>query len=410
MSKLITYDQCIELCNLPESPFYETKTMIDGFDVSTFNYRLAQWSDFAKPFGEESDITGYELRGLTFVFNKDGSLFKRYLLLKKFFNLNQVPETLYDRVKNFKIINVNNKEDGSLATFIKLPNGKVVGKSKVGFTNPHSEGINRVYNTNAKIRNFVNDCLDKDIVPIFEYVAPFNRIVLKYSKEELILLKLRDNKTGKYLDIKDVDIKKADFETHTLDDIIELSKTVENKEGWVIQMEDIDIKIKSEWYMRLHGLLTDDLYKENVLIKHILNDDIDDVISKIPEDEKDSIDRINALISVVRNEIKEKTEYYKNEFDKYKELSIKEYAIKYRKNNEDAHFILNMKNYEKAKKLSLEEVESKFESLEKYELYLESRNIYNMIIDDIKNKTKRLEMAREWLEKKNYNYTKYNIS
>ena len=402
MSELITYKQCVDLCNLVDSPFYETKVNVEGFNISVFNYRLAQWSDFAKPFGEDSDISAYELRGLTFVFNEDGSLFKRYLLLKKFFNLNQVPETLYDVVKDYNVINVNNKEDGSLATFIKLPNGKIVGKSKIGFDNSQADGINRVYNDNEEIKNFVNDCLDNDIVPIFEYVAPSNRIVLRYMKEELILLKLRNNLTGEYIDISGSNIKKAEFEYYTLDNIIDLAKTVENKEGWVIEMDNISLKVKTEWYRNLHGLLTDDLYRENILIKHIINDDIDDIISEIPEEDIESIDRIDRLVSVVKSYTKDRVEYLENEYNKYKGLSLKEYAVNHLKGNKDAPFILSMKNYSLAKDMSLEDIEDNFESYDKYKRYLESRETYNLVVSSIINETKRLELAREWLMKRGF--------
>jgi hypothetical protein len=53
------------------------------------------------------------MRGICFIFNTDGSLFKRFLLLEKFFNLNQVPESMYSIVKDYKIKAISNKEDGS---------------------------------------------------------------------------------------------------------------------------------------------------------------------------------------------------------------------------------------------------------------------------------------------------------
>ena len=83
---LPSYEEAVELCQYPESPFYETKTEVDGFPVSIFNYRLAQYSDFNTPIESKPELTGFEMRGLTFVFNQDGSLYKRYLLLDKFFN------------------------------------------------------------------------------------------------------------------------------------------------------------------------------------------------------------------------------------------------------------------------------------------------------------------------------------
>ena len=126
------------MCNTIESPFYETKIEIDKYKVSIFNYRLAQHNDFLQPLKDNSDKDALELRGITFIFNDDGSLFKRYILLEKFFNLNQVSTSMYSIVKNYKIKNINNKEDGSLVTFIKLPNGKVLGKTKMSFDNDQS--------------------------------------------------------------------------------------------------------------------------------------------------------------------------------------------------------------------------------------------------------------------------------
>ena len=126
-SNLPSYQEAVLLCNYPNSPFYETKTEVDGFPISTFNYRLAQSSDFSTPKSRE-------MRGITYVFNKDGSLFNRFILLEKFFNLNQVSSSMYHVVKNYKIKFVNRKEDGSIASFIQLPNGKIIGKTKMGFS------------------------------------------------------------------------------------------------------------------------------------------------------------------------------------------------------------------------------------------------------------------------------------
>jgi hypothetical protein len=221
-------------------------------------------------------------------------------------------------------------------------------------------------------------------------------------KEELILLKLRNNLTGEYIDISGSNIKKAEFEYYTLDNIIDLAKTVENKEGWVIEMDNISLKVKTEWYRNLHGLLTDDLYRENILIKHIINDDIDDIISEIPEEDIESIDRIDRLVSVVKSYTKDRVEYLENEYNKYKGLSLKEYALNHIKGNKDAAFILSMKNYSLAKEMSSEDIEENFESYEKYERYLESKETYNLVVNSIINETKRLELAREWLMKRGF--------
>jgi hypothetical protein len=66
-----------------------------------------------------------------------------------------------------------------------------------------------------------------------------NRIVLRYLQEELIL-RMRDNKTGEYLDLNDYLDKigsiKVALETGTLDELIERSKTEIDKE-WIVLFE-----------------------------------------------------------------------------------------------------------------------------------------------------------------------------
>lgn len=382
-----TYEDCLEMCSREDSPFYESKMVVDGYNVSVFNYRLAQYKDFVTPLESRPELKAYEMRGLTFVFNEDGSVFDRFILLEKFFNLNQVPESMYSIVKNYKIKYVNNKEDGSIASFIKLPNGKVVGKSKMGFDNDQANGINKIYKTNEDIKNFVNWCLDNDIVPIFEYVAPHNRIVLKYPKEELILLRLRDNKTGKHIDIKEHfdklgSIKIAPFEDdfRDLDHLIELTATKTDKEGSIVTAEDehgrdFFFKLKTPWYCERHGLLTEDLYREHIIIGYILDDKIDDILGQIPEDEKEAHERINKIISIVKKALSDKVLDIEKSYQVFVEMGKdrKEYALKWRTKDKNFGYVMAMAK-----------------GIEPYELAK----------DWVREQTKRLHIAREWLQKK----------
>lgn len=398
---LPTYDECVELCSYDGSPFYETKLVVDGYPVSLFNYRLASYNDFlVKPFAQE-------MRGICFCFNTDGSIFNRYVLLEKFFNLNQVSDTMYSVVKNYKIKYVNNKEDGSIASFIKIPNGKVVGKSKMGFDNDQAIGINRIYNSNKDVKDLVDWCLDNNIDSIWEYVSPTNRIVLRYPKEELILLRFRDNKTGKHIDIKDHldkigSIKIAPFEDdHTLDGLIELSKTVKDKEGWVIQFDNGKfMKVKTDDYNSKHGLLTEDLYKENKIIGYILDDKIDDILGQIPEDEVEAHERINKIIEIVKKSINDKMLEIQKFYDFYKNsgLSIKDFALKYRKNI-NFGYVMGMLRADKLKTLSEKEISDLYDNLEDYETSIKRGDVYELAKSWIRDNTFRLMEAREWLRK-----------
>ena len=380
---LLSYEQAVALTQLPNSPFIESKKVIDNYSISMFNYRLVQYSDFVS-----NGVDNREMRGLTFIFNEDGSLFKRYILLEKFFNLNQVPGSQYSDVKDLAIKYINNKEDGSISSFVKLPNGKVLGKSKMSFESDQAIGMNRIYNKNKDIKSFVDWTLGNDIVAIFEYVSATNRIVLNYKEEELILLRLRNNNTGEHLDINNYldklgTIKFAMFENDkTLDDLIALAHTIEDKEGWVVQFEnDHLIKIKCQWYNALHGLLTNDLYRENILIGYILDDKIDDIIGQIPENDVDNHQRIEKIISVIKqtitdksNEILQSYELYKAE-DDGSDIAIvkKRYALKYHRLDPNFSYVMNIVN---------------------------GKDVYDLAIDWVRDKTKRLNIAREFLSER----------
>ena len=412
VSKIPSYEECLEMCSKPDASFYESKMVVDGYNVSVFNYRLAQWKDFVNPIEDKPHVKAHEMRGLTFVFNKDGSLFNRYVLLEKFFNLNQVPDSLYSVVKNYKIKFINNKEDGSIASFVKLPNGKIVGKSKMGFDNDQADGINRVYKTNSEVKSFVDWCLVNEIVTIFEYVAPNNRIVLRYPSEELILLRLRDNKTGKHIDIRDHldkigSIRVAPFEDDVkdLDHLIELTATQVDKEGSIVTCEDefgrdFFFKIKTPWYNSLHGLLTSDLNREHIIIGYILDDKIDDILGQVPEEEKEAHERINKIISIVKRAVSKKTSDIKSEYNIFIKsgMNKKDYALKKRIGNPNFSHVMNMIKADELKKMSQDEILNIYDSISDYEEALQRCEPYEMAKEWVRDKTKRLLIARDWLK------------
>lgn len=79
-----TYEEALEIVKVKgDLIFYENKYEIDGYSVSVFNYRLANYNDFFNII-EGNDLDAKEMRGLTFIFNSDGSLYKRYIMLQKF--------------------------------------------------------------------------------------------------------------------------------------------------------------------------------------------------------------------------------------------------------------------------------------------------------------------------------------
>lgn len=373
---LLTYEQAKAIVDHNgDLIFYESVMEIEGFKVSIFNYRLSQFSHFMNPL-PDSDINALEMRGLTFVFNKDGSLFKRYLMLYKFFNLNQVPDSMYEVVQDYTISNVMNKEDGSLIGFVGLPNGKVMARTKMSFESEQALAANEIYNNNSHVKELVDWSLANDVSLFFEFVSFSNRIVLDYKVTELILLRARNNKTGDSIDVRTIDDKGVtvcNFETlDDLDEMIELAKTSKDKEGWVIQFtNDYMIKIKTQWYCDIHHLNFGVASRENDIIRLTLDDEIDDVIAQLSETDTEKREFIDEIIEVVNrryatvlNEIDERMKGYDGD--------AKKFALHLKGDKEYHHYCL---------------------------MVARGHDKYELVRERFKRETTHLKQAQKWIEK-----------
>jgi T4 RnlA family RNA ligase len=323
-SKLPTYQQALEVAKSSNGVFYETKSKIDGYDISVFNYRLSTYSDFV-------NYRGFELRGLTFVFNYDGSTFATYPLLTKFFNLNENPSTDIKVLEDKRISKVFLKEDGSVISFIKLPNGKILPKSKVGLSSFQSELSKQLFEVDENLKHFVTSCLDLGLHPIFELVSNKNQIVINYNTTKLILLSVRNN-SGEYLDINDFDWEKPMSFNFSLSDLISLKSHLTGIEGWVVIFDDGQrVKIKTDWYLSLHRVLTDYSNREDYLIDMILSEKIDDLLG-ILDFESENRKFVESVIEKTNSKIN----YYIKEVNRlislYDDNKIEEFATTHQKN------------------------------------------------------------------------------
>ncbi len=314
-----TYEEAVAICQ--RNPvFYETKHKVSGYDVSVFNYRLATYGDFKSE-------NAFEMRGLTFVFNTDGSLYKRFLGLHKFFNVNETEITQAHEIKNYEVVNVSNKLDGSMITFIELPNKEIVAKTKNAFDADQAKRAMKMFSDDEALKSFIREQLDKEHCVFFEYTSPLNRIVIKYSISSLSLIKIRDSLTGEYLfserlpeGLKTTENETFDFVS--LDDLMKKYETLEDKEGSVITFrkpdgEQLLVKVKTADYFAKHHIMTEIIYQENEIVEMILNETIDDVLSLIDDDEVR--ERINGLIKTVQVKFCEEVERAQKFVDLYLE-------------------------------------------------------------------------------------------
>lgn len=335
---LPTYEQSKEMvASKGTMVFYETINCVDGYKVSVFNYRLPQYMDFLVPV-EGKNYDAREFRGLTYVFNEDGSVFDKYLMLNKFWNVNQVTETLFDKIKDKKIKSVYNKEDGSLISFIRLPNGKIVAKTKMGFDNEQAIAANELYTNNVSIQKFVESSFEKGLVTMWEYVSFKNKIVLDYKETDLILLRVRNNKTGEYVDVdqfRDLgfNVVKSMSIGSDLLSIMNWLETAVDIEGVVITFEDgMMVKSKSEWYCARHKLLTEESNREDYIIEMVLKETVDDLKAQLnPISDVERIAWIENIEVIVRNFLAERVAEVEELVSKYTG-DLKYFAIAYKKN------------------------------------------------------------------------------
>lgn len=314
MNYQLNYTDAERLCAAyKDFNFYKTMHRIDGYTIVTFNYFLCEYKHFDKPLDESPEIKGHDMRGVTFVFDKDalGNDVnpRRFLMLKKFFNVNQVPETQLDLIKNKKIKHITSKEDGSLVTFMQLPNGKVFAKTQAGFTNEQSITALHLYETQKGIKEFVNTALKENYTPLFEYISFDNRIVLKYTIKELRLIGIRDNGDGEFYSAADLPLKNFDIPSVSVlpmlnfDELERLVHTAEDIEGVVVEFEDGQlVKWKTTWYFNLHGIRTVNIFREDYVIKNYLKETLDDAMQELNmTDDADAFRFVDKVKSAVNN-------------------------------------------------------------------------------------------------------------
>jgi len=361
MFHLPSYEECQNICRQTNDEiFYESKTIIDGFEISIFNYRLAQYQDFL-------NHNAFELRGLTFVHNSDGSVHRRFLLFDKFFNLNENESTLYDTIKDSQIKSVYIKEDGSIISFIKLPNGKVFAKSKTSFESEQAKLAQQIFDSDIVLNDFINDWLNNGFNPIFELVGPRNKIVLNYNQNQLRLIGLRSD-DGNYHSIEPFDLVKSQKLDLTLKEMIELKSHISNQEGWVVEFSNGKrVKIKTDWYFNLHRIITDYSNREDYLIDMIITERIDDILSQL-EYNSESRDFVEKVISTTKTNILDIRKDCQILFDSF-DGDMKSFALK---NHDHKYFNIVSR-------------------------WIRGKNIDTLINDYILKITYRLNEARLWL-------------
>jgi RNA ligase len=252
-------------------------------DYTVINYIVAMADTF--DMTGPDDLTGAmrrECRGL--IFDRDGVLMSRPF--HKFFNINEREETqahvvaldlLFDHV-------IMEKMDGSMIRPI-LVDGYLRLATKMGVTNVAMEAEAWLAAQDSSLKDWLRQCVEDSVTPIFEWVSPFNQIVLAYEEADLVYLGTRCNTSGWYMMDKscpfNVVPRYGSMEGNILEYIAH-QRGAEGREGDIIRFADGHmLKVKNDWYVRIHKTIDRITFDRNI-VDLIINEEVDDVIPMLP--------------------------------------------------------------------------------------------------------------------------------
>jgi len=258
-----------------------------------------------------------ECRGISFL-GTGGCVCRPY---NKFFNIGEREETLPQNLDWDNIGPVTIKADGSLVTPVEI-NGQIFWKTKKTFFSNIAIDLNEKWSKKGsfwkKYYDLIHSNDHKEYTLLFEYVSLGNRIVLKYDKEELIYLGKRNIITGEYIINPDIIVEtvpnKEDAPTWCYNRFIERVKDEKEIEGYVLYSKDglSAWKIKTQWYVDRHHLLSSISYK--TILKMIGEETIDDIIAEL---------RIMGFV----DQAKLVEDVYKEYSDEWSELHLDMYEL-----------------------------------------------------------------------------------
>ena len=163
-------------------------------------YFMLNYDQIESPKNNEITI---ECRSL--IVDKDGNVISRSF--DRFFNYGEMPEFYTDFDINRSI--VAEKADGSLIKVYFSPatnRWEISTRSQAFGEGPHAIGgvfrdwvLRAMGLTELEFQECMITSGNTDFTYIMEYVSPHNRIVTPYEKSEMVLLAVRSNSTGEYI-------------------------------------------------------------------------------------------------------------------------------------------------------------------------------------------------------------------
>lgn len=242
-----------------------------------------------------------ECRGL--IFDLDGKLINRRY--HKFFNVNERDETAIHAIDWSRPHVILEKLDGSMVSPCFV-HGHVRWMTKMGITDTSMEAEAFVA-SRPEYAELAAHYLENGFTPVFEWCSNKNRIVLDYPEDRFVLTAMREVHSGNYL-LQDaleaigrrygIEVVKAYDVSRSKNGqyIVDLVRKAEDFEGVVVRFDTGHmVKVKSEWYVRIHKVKSL-LGQERDVVKLILNNELDDLLPVLPREDVERVEKFQKVM------------------------------------------------------------------------------------------------------------------
>lgn len=287
----------------------------------------------------DSPITK-ECRGI--VFDKNGKIAARPF--HKFFNVNEIGATQEKDIQWQNIVRVEPKLDGSQIYFVPTEGKLWLPRTKKSFRSEVAMAVSKLDVCRDGTVARLLDTVSKEHTAIFEYISPDNRVVVPYDETKLVLLTIRENVSGRYLDREEIlgIAAKAKWPQDWISKVepviasqslLTLAKEYKklDVEGWVLVDHSGErYKVKTLPYHQVHRAVS---YLEPVhILKAWANGQTDDLVSLLRgagmEDKAVLVEKtVNQAMATTRKIMEEVKGITKNYPAKnangYKEIAMK---------------------------------------------------------------------------------------
>lgn len=311
--------------------FIEAKK--DGYTV--FNYLVRLPDSFPDPATAPDEVTARhwairrECRGITF--DAKGNIAVRPF--QKFFNVGEMTETFPENINLSNPHVIMDKYDGSMIKFFKKGDN-LICHTKMGETEISSYATAFVAN-NLNYLKLATELWHNGYTGLYEFCSLKNRVVVTYPEDRLVLLAVRHNVTGEYMDYNEmkelanrynVEYARVWDSVSDIGSFIEKVKGETDSEGYIIRFADgHSVKIKNDWYCLIHKT-KDELQFEKDVLRLCVTNAIDDIIPHLDSFDRERLENYNAAVMANMTLFASQIEDIVNEA-RNKNLTSKEFAV-----------------------------------------------------------------------------------